>query len=97
MKSRDASCTPLTLAIVYGNDEGKSCQKAAEDESQPFVGMVVLSTLLFLQFGVAISMSPVEATTGLQLSMVKKMVFWVFLLTLLYCLKRLSCVLYFAC
>jgi hypothetical protein len=65
----------LTLAIFRDDDddEGEPCQKAAEDESQwrkLFVGMVVLSALLFLPFGVAISMSPVEATTALQLSAV---------------------------
>jgi hypothetical protein len=63
----------VTLAIVYDDEEKESCRKAAQDESQwrkPFIDMVVLPALLFLQFGMAFFMSPVEATTGLQLSVV---------------------------
>jgi hypothetical protein len=62
----------LTLAVVY-DDEEASCQRAAEDESQwwgHFVSTIALPTLLFYQFGVAFSMTPVQGTTGLQWSLV---------------------------
>jgi hypothetical protein len=62
-------CPSLTPVIIY-DDEEESCQKAAEDESQwtnnRGVVSVVLPALVFLQFGMAFSMMPVEANTGLQ-------------------------------
>jgi hypothetical protein len=66
-------CSSPTLAIVYDVEE-ECCQKAAEDESQwannLAVTSVILPALLFLQFGMAFSMSSVTATTRLQLSVV---------------------------
>jgi hypothetical protein len=57
---------PLTLAIVYGDEE----TSVPEDDSQwgeHFVSSVVLPVLLFLQFGMAFSTSHVQGTTGLPL------------------------------
>jgi hypothetical protein len=58
----------LSMAIAYDDDK-ESCQKAAEDESQwtnsLFPPSFVLPALLFLQFGMAVPMSPEQDTTGL--------------------------------
>jgi hypothetical protein len=66
-------CSSLIPAMVYDDDD-ESCQKAAaEDDCQwfnNFVVLIILPALLFLQFGMAFSDSPVEGTTGLQWSVV---------------------------
>jgi hypothetical protein len=64
------------MAIVYDDDDDdeESCHKAAEDANHwlnNFVVLIILPSLLFLQFGMAFSDSPVQGTMGLQWSVVK--------------------------
>jgi hypothetical protein len=66
-------CISCSLKINVGDDEE---EKSDDDSSQcrwwfdSFLGLVVPPALLFYQFGMAFSASPVEATTGMQLSVV---------------------------
>ena len=60
------------MAMEYDDDE-ESCHTAAEDANHclnNFVVLIILPSLLFLQFGMAFSDSPVQGTTGLQWSVV---------------------------
>jgi hypothetical protein len=64
-------CSALRMAMGYDEEE-QPCHKAADANSwfKNFVVMIILPSLLFLQFGIAFSDSPVQGTTGLPWSMV---------------------------
>jgi hypothetical protein len=72
----EEGCMMCALKIVYDDEESEDCESSSNDGQSKFprwfenvVITALLPVLLFMQFGMAFSRSPIDASTGLRWSL----------------------------